>query len=823
MNTFVDVILPLPLQGVFTYRVPSPLSDAVQIGIRVLVNFGRNKFYAGVIARIHHEKPEHYIVKDVVSVLDEQPLLTAGQLEFWQWVSSYYMCTIGEVMVAALPGVFRLSSETKIALHPDFNGDISGLNAQELAVVDVLAKQKILSFKDVYAVLGNNYAMQQVRNMIDKSLLVLCEEVTDKYKPKQEIFIGLADHYQQHQEELAELMSAMEQNKKTQLQADTLIQLMMCIRRTKQDMIKKSELLSLAGVSENRLNALIKKGVLKKENLTVSRWQYQAHQKPVESILLSPEQEQAYNDIRQQLKSNNKLLLHGVTGSGKTEIYIKLIHDYLQQGKQVLYLLPEIALTEHIISRLRAYFGDMVGIYHSHYNYMQRAEVWQEMNHPAGRFKLILGTRSALFMPFSNLGLIVVDEEHDMSYKQFEPAPRYQARDAAIMLASQVHADIILGTATPSMETYFNVLRGKYGYVKLTKRYGGAQLPQIELINMREAATNRQLQGHFSNRLVNDIEQALELHQQVILFQNRRGYSPYMECPACGYIPHCQYCDVTLTYHKGIRELQCHYCGYSVPLQNTCPECGQAVMQMKGFGTEMIEEELQTLFPQAHISRLDYDVTRKKDSHKQILADFGNGLIDILIGTQMVTKGLDFDNVSLVGILNADNMLNYPDFRSYERALQLMMQVSGRAGRKNKQGKVLIQTHDIKQKIFSYILNNDYDGAAAALLEERKKFVYPPYVRLIKVGIQHKDEKKSSEAALCLAQELRKILDIPVLGPETALVSKVKNVFRKEIIIKTPMDKKGAWRKQKISDIIGTIKADRKYTQVMFVLDVDMY
>ena len=823
MNTFVDVILPLPLQGMFTYQVPPPLSDAVQVGIRVLVNFGRSKFYAGIIARVHNERPKLYAVKDIISVLDEHALITNQQLEFWQWVSSYYMCTIGEVMIAALPGVFRLSSETKIALHPDFNGDISGLNTQELAVIDTLTKKKVLSFKEVYSILGNNYAMQQVRNMIDKSLLVLCEEVIDKYKPKLETFIGLADHYRQHQEDLAELLSVMEKNKKTQQQSDALLQFMMCSRRANRDLIKKSELLSLAGITESRLSALIKKGVLKKENLTVSRWQYQTHKQSVESILLSPEQEQAYNDTRQQLSVNNKLLLQGVTGSGKTEIYIKLIHDYIQQGKQVLYLLPEIALTEHIISRLRAYFGDMVGIYHSHYSYMQRAEVWQEICNPEGRFKLILGTRSALFLPFSNLGLIVVDEEHDMSYKQYDPAPRYQARDAAVMLASQVQADIILGTATPSMETFFNALREKYGYVKLTKRYGEALLPQIELVNMREATVNHQLQGHFSDRLVSNIQQALDLHQQVILFQNRRGYSPYLECPSCGYIPHCQYCDVTLTYHKGIKELQCHYCGYSIPVQDTCPECGQATMQKKGFGTEMIEEELQALFPLARISRLDYDATRKKESHKQILDDFGNGSIDILIGTQMVTKGLDFGNVSLVGILNADNMLNYPDFRSYERALQLLMQIGGRAGRKSKQGKVIIQTYNVNHSIFSYILNNDYDTAAATLLQERKNFRYPPYLRLIKIGIQHKDEKKSSEAALCLAQKMREILDIPVLGPETALVSKVKNMFRKEIILKMPMDKKMAYRKQQISDMIGQIKADRRYASVVFVPDVDVY
>ncbi len=822
MYTYADVILPLPLQGTFTYKVPATMQSVVQPGMRVLVNFGRSKLYAGIIKYLHNTPPTYTGIKEIVNMPDERPMVTAQQLQFWQWVALYYMCTIGEVMAAAMPSVFRLSSETKIIFHPDYDGDITNLTPQELAVIGLLNEKQEVTFKELHALLGNNYAMRQIQNMIDKDILILCEDVEDRYKPKQESGFALAPEYAGNNEALSLLLADMEKNKKTQLQADTLLLYMQCARKQNTEVVKKSELMSVQGITDTRLNALVKKGVLQKVVVQTSRWQYQAGSMKVEDILLSPAQNEAYNQIQQKLQEWHKLLFHGVTGSGKTEIYIKLIQSYIEQGKQVLYLLPEIALTEQIINRLRTYFGDMVGIYHSQYNYMQRAEVWQEMCKENGRFKVILGTRSALFMPFTHPGLIIVDEEHDVSYKQFDPAPRYHARDAAVMLAEQVKADIVLGTATPCMESMNNVFRGKYAYVTLMERYGGVQLPQVKIVNMRAAKAEQQMEGHFSFMMYQHIEHALQQHKQVILFQNRRGYAPHMECPQCGHIPHCRHCDVTLTYHKKVKGLQCHYCGYITPVINVCPQCGTA-MQMKGFGTEMVEEELQARFPQANIARLDYDSTRNKNAHKRILSEFEQQHTDILIGTQMVTKGLDFDNVSLVGILNADNMLNYPDFRSYERALQLLMQVSGRAGRKKEQGLVLIQTYDPRHSIFSHVQTNDYARIAEILLAERKQFGYPPYTRLVKIGVQHKQDNVAMEAALALVRILQQNMDIPVLGPENSLVARVKNLYRKEIMLKMPLDGKIPARKQCICNAINDIKAMRNFSQVIFVPDVDVY
>lgn len=822
-DVYVDVLLPLSLSNTFTYRA-TQFSENLAIGKRVLINFGKNKFYSALIYNIHQQRPQGYIIKDVLSILDTQPIVNKVQLEFWKWIANYYMCSIGEVMAAALPSVFQLSSETLVAIHPDFNGDISSLNHQEIAILELLEQQKTANFKDISKTLGNVYVMSQVRNMIDKSLLILCEDIEEKFRQRQETFIELSTKYQNDESALSQLFNDLEKSKKTHQQADALLAFLALCQQKGIQKLKKSELLLQSSITESRLSSLIKKGILNSCQMPVSRWTYHSNTNEVDNIQLSTQQNTAFQSILNSFQEKNSVLLHGVTGSGKTEIYIKLIQHYINQDKQILYLLPEIALTEQIINRLRAYFGDNVGIYHSKYNPQQRAEIWQEqLKKQNKRFKIILGTRSAIFLPFDNLGLIIVDEEHDSSYKQFDPAPRYNARDAAMILAQKFKAKVLLGSATPCLESYYNAKINKYAYISLNERFGGLQLPQLELIDIKKASFAHQMKSHYSQQLLDKIQETLDKNQQVILFQNRRGFSLHLECPQCGYIPHCKHCDVTLTYHKKSNNLRCHYCGFAIAVTNTCPQCGHNTLEMKGFGTEKVEDELKQYFPNAKIVRLDHDSTRNKNAHNQIIDDFQNGRTNILVGTQMVTKGLDFDNVNLVGVLNADNMLNFPDFRAYERTFQLLMQVSGRAGRKKEQGLVLIQTRNPQHDIFKYLKNNDYNSLIERLIVERKKFFYPPWSRLIKIGIQHHNQDFLDMASAQFATILRKHISIPIYGPEYALITKLKNKFRKEITIKLPINKNLELYKQQILIAIQETRTLKNYSSLTFVLDVDNY
>ncbi|MBO4738666.1 MAG: primosomal protein N', partial [Bacteroidales bacterium] len=644
------------------------------------------------------------------------------------------------------------------------------------------------------------------------------------FKQKNETFITLTEEYQKDEQKLSDLLQTMEAKRNTQEQANTILQLLFLQQKNKYPFVRKNELLQQKSVTESRISSLILKKIFVAQSLPVSRLpRFKSIASP-DNIELTPMQNEAFNQICNSFVNDKKVLLHGVTGSGKTEIYIKLIQQTISKGQQVLYLLPEIALTEQIINRLRYYFGEKVGVYHSKYNVLQRAEIWNNLNSGIGeQFQIILGARSAIFLPFNKLGLIIIDEEHDNSYKQYEPSPRYNARDTAIMLANFHQANLLLGTATPAVETYYNTLVGKYDYVSLTERYKGLQLPNIELVDIKKAKFKGEMQEHFSHHLLTSIEQALAANEQVILFQNRRGFAPHIECPTCGYIPHCKNCDVTLTFHKHDRQLRCHYCGFSQKIIDTCPNCNTPALELKGFGTERIEEELGKIFPDIRIDRLDYDSTRNKNSFQQIIHNFENGKTNILVGTQMITKGLDFDNVSLVGVLNADNMLNYPDFRAFERAFQLLMQVSGRAGRKNKQGKVIIQTNNPQHDIFKYLQNYDNQIVINRLLNERKQFYYPPYCRIVKICLQHKDLSLLNNIATDYVALLRQYVHTPIFGPEDALIPKIKNMFRKEILIKLPIDRKLSINKKSIVDCWEEMKKRKRCSSVFYIVDVDPY
>ena len=821
---YINVILPLPLPDFFTYHVPDEWTDIVAVGKRVLVPFGKNKYYAAIVYHVHENKPQGYLVKEILSVLDDFPIVNELQLRFWKWIADYYLCTYGEVMAVALPSAFKLASETKIRLHPDFSGEVTSLTEKELRIIEELINKGTLSIGEIEKLLNKNYVVSQIKNLIEKGVVLVCEEVEERYMPKKETFLLLDEAYQSNDAALAAVLDNLEKSKRTQLQADILLLFLSVLQKDKSKPVRKADFMQHEQVTESKLAGLIKKKILTAKLMEVSRLEEFKQKHATESILLNPHQQQALDEIKMTFQTQDKLLLHGVTGSGKTEIYIKLIQETINEGKQVLYLLPEIALTMQIIDRLSAYFGNDVGVYHSNFNDAERVEIWNRtLQNEASNYKIILGARSSIFLPFNNLGLIIVDEEHENSYKQFDPTPRYNARDAAVVLAGLHQAKICFGTATPSLETYFNTQQKKYGLVTLHHRHGGLQLPEIQLIDVKKEKYAHRLHSHYTQTLITAMEEALERKEQIILFQNRRGFSLHLECSMCGYVPTCKHCDVTLTYHKLRRELRCHYCGYTESVPDKCSQCGNNVMEMRGFGTEKVEEEIQFFFPDAKIARLDYDSTRNKNAYRRILSDFENKKIDILVGTQMITKGLDFDNVSIVGILNADNMLNYPDFRSLERGFQLMMQVSGRAGRKNKRGLVLIQTYNPKHEVFDYLKSNDYYALFERLLRERNMFNYPPLTRLVKITLKHKDQNVLNKAAATLANTLKSRLNKMVLGPEYPLIMRIRNLYQKDILIKLPINKQMSEHKQFIFHQTRELCGNSSFKALRMSIDVDAY
>ena len=816
------------MEATFTYRVPQELEGRVAFGVRVIVPFGRSKLYSGLVVRVHTEAPQEWATKYIVDVMDERPVVSERQFRLWQWMADYYLCTLGEVMAAALPSALKLASETKIKLHPDFSGDVTVLNPFELRIAEALTHREEMTVAEVAKTAQIQKILPVIKSMVEKRVVITDEEIRNPYKPKRETVVRLADEYAEEAPFMA-LLDQLNASSRTTPQADLLLSFMMLSRRDGQYDFKaevpKSQLLQAREVTPARLQTLLKKGILVAEERVISRLADISSLDEVASIQFTAPQQKALDQIHESFAKNPVTLLHGVTGSGKTEIYIQLIDEVLREGKQVLYLLPEIALTSQIVNRLRRYFGEKVGVYHSRFNEYERVEIWNRVigqgSEVSNKYQLILGARSALLLPYQNLGLIIVDEEHDPSYKQQDPAPRYHARDCAVVLAGMHQAPVLLGTATPSLESYYNVELGKYGLVQLTERFSRHQLPDIWVVNMAAATRQGQAKGIFSNFLIEKIGEALDKKEQVILFQNRRGYAVRMICHTCESMPTCKYCDVTLTYHKKTNLLKCHYCGYAIEVPHECPTCHSTDIEMKGFGTEKVEDTLAELFPQAAIARMDLDTTRSKNGYQQIITDFEQHKTDILVGTQMVTKGLDFDRVSVVGILNADALVSFPDFRAFERAYQLLAQVSGRAGRKEVPGKVVIQSYQPNHPALKYVEGNDFAAMYQSQIAERREYHFPPVARLVKITLKHPDEKTVTAAAEALAQPLRQAFPGRVLGPEAPLVSRIQNYYLQEFWVKLPKDNHLASYKLRLREILKAFQSAKAHKAVKVVVNVD--
>ena len=820
LTLFAEVLLPIPVPGTFTYRVPYTMNDAIRVGQRVVVQFGKTKIMSGLVVALTEQVPQAE-VKFLTDILDDQPLVNPTQLKFWDWIKSYYLCHLGEVMQSALPSALKLSSESTVTLSPDFVLDSAALNDYEYMIVEALQIQPKIAVSEVSKIIGFKKVMPLIHTMMEKGILVMEEELNEKYKAKYERFVRLTAAYR-NEANLQELMDAL--TKRAYKQLEVLLAYLTLGGDCDND-LKATDLLKKANATSAILKTMADKGIFDVYERQVSRLKELKAQVDVDSIQLTPAQQIAYNQVKTGFEEQKPVLLHGVTSSGKTEIYIKLIQEAIDEGKQVLYLLPEIALTAQIINRLKQYFGDRLGVYHSRYGVNERVEVWQQVRdfaqNKGTQRQIIIGSRSAIFLPYSDIGLIIVDEEHDSSFKQVDPAPRYNARDAAIVLGAMHHAKVLLGSATPSYESYYNALNGRYRLVELTERYGGVQMPEIILSDMRVEKRRKTVQADFGSVLLDAVKETLEEHNQSILFQNRRGFSLRIECEDCHHVPQCINCDVSLIYHKNQNVMRCHYCGYTASVPTECPTCHSTNIKMHGFGTEKVEEDLKTILPEAKVARLDLDTTRSHNDYQSILEDFQDKETDILVGTQMVTKGLDFDSVKVVGILNADNMLSFPDFRAHERSFQLMAQVAGRAGRKGKQGRVIIQTYEPSHPVLQDVLRNDFKGLYAKQMVTRRQFGYPPFYRIVMIRLKHKDFQKLNPAATELASLLRPIFKQDLLGPEYPIVSRIKNLYIKQMMVKFNREHNAQQVKELIMKQVHLFQLQPDYKSVIVQIDVD--
>lgn len=819
---FVDVLLPLALPDTYTYRVPQEMNALIAPGKRVVVQFGQKRIYSAIVRNVHQTAPLAQNIKYILDIIDEKPVVTSLQFKFWDWISEYYMTTRGEVMSAALPTAMKLASESKIVLNPEFDGNTDSLNDKEYLIYEALETNGILTITEVSAIVELKKVVHLINGLYDKGVIRIEEELIDNFKPKTEPYVIINLDFTE-EEKLRNILDSME--KKAPKQVDLLMAYLQMTNSLKSEnlAVSKAALLKQSATSGAVLDALKEKGILQVFEKVISRIEVVTKKLDVESIKLSVHQQVAFESIKLKFETNNIQLLHGVTGSGKTEIYIKLINEVISTGKKVLFLLPEIALTAQIINRLRKYFGSDVGIYHSRYSQNERVEVWNNLVNKEKSFKIIIGARSSVFLPISNLGLVIIDEEHDTSYKQMDPAPRYNGRDAGIFLAGLNEAKCLLGSATPSIETYKKAKDGKYGLTTLTQRFGESQMPLIKVVDTIEATKKGNMKSHFSKDLIDEIDTTLKAKQQVILFRNRRGFSLSMVCEKCHWTPECKHCDVTLTFHKQYQKLKCHYCGYAINVPDKCPSCGSSRIKLQGFGTEKIENELPIFFNDAVVKRMDLDTTRGKNSYSQIINDFEDKKIDILVGTQMVTKGLDFENVGLVGVMSADSLISYPDFRSGERGFQMLTQVSGRAGRKGAKGKVIIQTSHPEHSIIQRVVSNDYTGMYESQIADRENFGYPPFTRLIKITLKHKDFHLLNEASRLYAERLRERLGGRVIGPEFPIVSRVKTLYLKNILVKIEMGASHRFVKNFIHETTANFEKKKEYRQVMIAYDVDPY
>ena len=813
--TYINVILPIPLQKLFTYSVNEAEFEFIQMGMRVAVPFGKSKIYTAIVFEKHHEKPNAYEAKDIYQILDDQPVVTQLQLSHWQWISDYYMCSLGDVMRASIPRAFLLESETMVLKNEAFDQE-SVLTDDEFLIWEALEHQAQLKVDEIGKILDRKDVLSVVKELINKDAITVKEEIYEQYKPKMVKYIQLHDKYKTDDE----LHKLLDELSKAPKQRELMLSFFN-LRLGSKKPIKVIELIKKSNVSSAIVNSLIKKGVFEQTSVREDRVSFETEGKAVHK--LNEAQEVSLTEIKTAFDTQDVCLLHGITSSGKTEIYTHLINETLQKGRQVLYLLPEIALTTHIISRLQKYFGDHISVFHSRYSVDERVEVWNNLLAKKEKAQIILGARSSVLLPFSDLGLIIVDEEHETSFKQFEPSPRYHARDTAIMLGHIHKAKVLLGSATPAIETYYNARQNKYAYIKLDKRYGDVMLPEIELVDIKEKHRKKRMTGHFSDRLMDLIKEALADKEQIILFQNRRGFSPIVECSTCGIAPQCPNCDVSLTFHKFNNELRCHYCGHHRNLPRTCPACENPTLDTKGFGTEQIELELNELFPDVKVARMDLDTTKGKFGYQKLLNSFENHEIDILVGTQMLTKGLDFKNVSLVGVLNADNLLNFPDFRAHERTYQLMVQVSGRAGRDKKRGKVAIQSFNPYHQVLQQVTTNDYQSMYRDELNERHQFNYPPFIRLIKIVLKHKDFIKVDTASIWMGKSLENAFQENLLGPTSPSVGRIRNKYIKTLLVKLPKDRSIKQSKDQIQKIKEAFLSIADFRPVQVVVDVDCY
>ncbi|MEY3592347.1 MAG: hypothetical protein RLZZ38_1323 [Bacteroidota bacterium] len=819
---FADVLLPVPMRQVFTYRIPFEFNDQIRSGLRVLVPFGKNKLLTGLVTNVHQQVPKDYQAKYIDTILDEQPIITGKQLAFWDWVSSYYMAPIGDVMNAALPANFKLASESKFCIHPDSpNPDSFQLAKREIEILDLLRVNESCSTKELSELLGIKTIQPYLKKLLDHKLIAGSEEVQERYTPKTQLFIFLSAVFQQ-EDALSALLHNIEQKSRSEKQVQALLQFIQLASEAGglHAPVSKSLLLK-HDVSASALSTLEKQGVFEIERLQIDRFDLKSDDtaafKPLTEI-----QQTALASIESGFIQKDVCLLHGVTGSGKTEVYVQLIQQYLDLGKQVLFLIPEIALTTQLISRLQKYFGQLVGVYHSRFNQNERVEIWNHvLNNDPHKFRIIVGARSSVFLPFADLGLVIVDEEHEASFKQYDPSPRYNARDAAIVLAKLHEAKVLLGSATPAIESYYNALQEKYHLVNLQERYKGLQLPAMICVDLKREKKLKNMQSHFSSLLLDEMRTVLQKKEQIILFQNRRGYTPIWSCEVCSWTPRCQHCDVSLTYHKHSNMLKCHYCSYTIPPIGSCTACGSNRLRMIGFGTEKIEDELQLIFPNNVFKRMDLDSTRSKHAYEEIIDDFSQRRIDVLIGTQMVTKGLDFDHVSLVGILDADMLLNRPDFRAYERAYQLMSQVAGRAGRKEKQGKVIIQSAQAEHWVLERVMAHDFKGFYDVEIEERERFFYPPFYKIVQLTLKHEKEEVVNEGAQYLADHLRSIFKERVLGPEFPIIKRIQNKYIKEIKLKIERGAPDKKVKARILQDLDVFFQNVRFKSIQISIDVD--
>lgn len=809
-GSWAEIILPLALPTVYTYAIPSHLQERANPGCRAEVVFGKQKKYAGVIKSITDQKPA-YPTKEILNILDDEPILFPEQLKLWKWLSEYYMCSEGEVMSAALPTHFKLSSETILIYNEEIGEDFTDLNDEEFLVAEALLLKKELRLSEVQQILDITHVYPLIKRLIDKKLCFVWEAMDEQYKVKKENYVLLNPEYND-EDKLSELLNNWSRAPKQM----ELLLAFLHLQKTGGDVLQ-AELLKKSGATAAQLKGLTDKHILQVERRTVDRIRSLPRNVEID-FEFNAAQQAASDAVNEAFETKNVCLLHGITSSGKTQVYIKLIEKYFAAGKQVLYLLPEIALTTQIIRRLQKHFGGNITIYHSRFNNNERIELWNKVR--TGEVKIVLGARSALFLPFRELGLIIVDEEHDASFKQQDPAPRYNARDAAIYYASLFKANVLLGSATPSIESYFNAMHGKYALVEMNERFGGIQLPGIEIVDTRQVSKKAKVM--ISPQLKEAMQQALDADRQVILFQNRRGYNPYLICGTCGFIPQCTHCDVSLTLHKFSNKLHCHYCGSTYPKLISCPACGTNNWLEKNFGTEKIEELLEETFDKYKIARMDVDSVRGKTAHDNLIQLFEQHRLDILVGTQMVVKGLDFDKVSLVGILDADGLLAFADFRVNERAFQLMEQVSGRAGRKHGQGKVIIQTSNPKHPVLQLVQRHDYKQLYQFEIEKRKEFFYPPFSRLILLTLKHKDKEVVTAASEKLVQLLKQDLKDFVVGPAAPVVNRIRNQYLMEVMIKLPKEPGMSLRyKAAIRNHINLVISEKQFKSVTVIADVD--